>query len=45
MIGKDSTRLLFTVPKDLKEKLVKQAEEEHRSLSNLVVSILRDRHK
>ena len=45
MIGKDKTRLIFTVSKDVKERLIKQAKEEHRSLSNLVTTILRDRHK
>lgn len=30
----------FRIPTDLKEKLVKQADKENRTLSNLIISIL-----
>lgn len=45
MIGKDKTRLLFTVPKELKERLVKEAEASNRSLNNLIITVLINRDK
>lgn len=45
MIGKDKTRLLFTVPKELKERLVKEAEESNRTLNNLIMTLLLNRDK
>lgn len=41
-IGEDKTRIILTVPKDLKEILTEIAKEENRSLTNLIVTILKD---
>jgi hypothetical protein len=41
-IGEDKTRVILTVPKDLKEVLTEIAKEENRSLTNLIVTILKD---
>lgn len=41
-ISKDNTRTLITIPKDLKLKLEKIAEEQNRPFSNLVVTILKE---
>jgi len=41
-IGEDKTRIILTVPKDLKEVLTEIAKEENRSLTNLIVTILKD---
>ena len=40
--GEDKTRIILTVPKDLKEVLTEIAKEENRSLTNLIVTILKD---
>ena len=40
MIGKDSTKLIFTLPKTLYSQLKQEAEEQNRSMSNLIVVIL-----
>lgn len=39
-ISKDNTRVLVTMPKELREKLEKEAEKENRSLSNYIVTVL-----
>jgi hypothetical protein len=41
-IREDKTRVILTVPKDLKEVLTEIAKEENRSLTNLIVTILKD---
>lgn len=41
-IGEDKTRVIVTLPKELKETLSEIAKEENRSLTNLIVTILRD---
>lgn len=41
-IGEDKTRIILTVPKDLKEILMEIAKDENRSLTNLIVTILKD---
>ena len=45
MIGKDSTKFIFTLPKTLYEQLKKEAEEQNRSMSNLLVVIITDYFK
>ena len=40
MISKQNTRILITIPKELKEKLKVLSEKENRSLNNLVITIL-----
>lgn len=41
-IGEDKTRVIVTLPKELKETLSEIAKEENRSLTNLIVTILKD---
>ena len=45
MIGKDSTKLIFTLPKTLYSQLKQEAEEQNRSMANLIVVILSDYFK
>ena len=45
MIGKDSTKLIFTLPKTLYAQLKQEAEEQNRSMANLLVVILTDYFK
>ena len=45
MIGKDSTKLIFTLPKTLYSQLKQEAEEQNRSMANLIVVILTDYFK
>lgn len=45
MIGKDSTKLIFTLPKTLYSQLKEEAEEQNRSMANLIVVILTDYFK
>lgn len=40
MISDNNTRVMVTIPKELRETLQKIAKEENRSLSNLIVTIL-----
>ena len=40
MVGDEKTRLLLTIPKDLKEKLEEVAKSENRSLTNLIIHLL-----
>ena len=40
MISDKNTRVLITLPKDLKEQLEKRAKLENRSLNNLILTIL-----
>ena len=44
-IGKDSTKLIFTLPKTLYSQLKQEAEEQNRSMANLIVVILTDYFK
>lgn len=41
-IIEDKTRVIVTLPKELKETLSEIAKEENRSLTNLIVTILKD---
>jgi predicted HicB family RNase H-like nuclease len=41
-ISKDNTRTLITLPKDLKAKLERMAEQDERSFNNLVLKVLKD---
>lgn len=41
-IGEDKTRVIVTLPKELKLTLSEIAKEENRSLTNLIVTILKD---
>ena len=41
-ISEDNTRKLITLPKKLKEDLIKIADKENRNLNNLIVKILQD---
>lgn len=41
-IGEDKTRVIVTLPKELKATLSEIAKEENRSLTNLIVTILKD---
>lgn len=45
MIGKDKTRILLTLPLDLKDKMTKEAEAENRSLNNYILTMLLKRDK
>jgi len=42
MISKDKTKLIFVIPKELKEKIEKESEKQNRSMANLIVTILKD---
>lgn len=39
------TKILFTLPLELKEELLKEAEKENRSLNNYILTLLLKRHK
>jgi len=39
------TKILFTLPVDLKEELLKEAEKENRSLNNYILTLLLKRTK
>lgn len=41
-IAETNTRTLLTISKDLKKKLEKIAEEQNRSLNNLIITILKE---
>lgn len=41
-VSKDKTGVLVNMDKELKEKLVQMAKEQNRSLSNLIVTVLKD---
>ena len=41
-ISKDNTRMILTIPKDLKAKLELIATEQNRSFNNLVITILKE---
>ena len=45
MVGKDKTRILLTLPLDLKEQLTKEAKEVHRSLNNYILTLLLNKNK
>ena len=45
MVGKDSTKFIFTLPKKLYEQLKEEAEKQNRSMSNLLVVIITDYFK
>lgn len=41
----EKTKILFTMPADLKEELLKEAEKESRSLNNYILWVLLNRNK
>lgn len=41
-ISNESTRILITIPKDLKLKLEEKAKESNRSVSNYVVNLIKN---
>lgn len=41
----EKTKILFTMPVDLKEELLKEAEKESRSLNNYILWVLLNRNK
>lgn len=41
-ISKDNTRMMFTIPKDLKIKLEQIAKEQNRSVNNLILTIIKN---
>lgn len=41
-IANDKTRISLVIPKDLKEDLERIAKEENRTLSNFIVTVLKD---
>jgi predicted transcriptional regulator len=41
-ISKENVRVLITIEKDLKIKLEQQAEEQNRSFSNMIETVLKD---
>lgn len=40
-ISKDNTRMILTIPKDLKAELEKIAQEQNRSVNNLILTIIK----
>lgn len=41
-VGEDKIRILITVPKEMKKELEVLAEKETRTVSNLIVSVLKE---
>ena len=41
MVAENNTRVIITIPKELKEQLLHIADNENRSLSNLIVQVLK----
>ena len=41
MVAENNTRVIITIPKELKEQLLQIADNEGRSLSNLIVQVLK----
>lgn len=41
----DKTKILLTIPEDLKEELVKEADAVNRSLNNYILTVLLKREK
>ena len=41
-ISKDNTRMILTIPKDLKAKLELIATEQNRSFNNLIITVLKE---
>ena len=41
-ISKDNTRMILTIPKDLKAKLERIAQEQNRSVNNLILTIIKN---
>ncbi|MBP1919640.1 DNA-binding protein [Youngiibacter multivorans] len=39
-VGKDKTRILLTLPMDLKDELTKEAKRDNRSLNNYILNLL-----
>jgi len=39
-VGKDKTRILLTLPQDLKEELTTEAKGDNRSLNNYILNLL-----
>ena len=40
-ISKDNTRMILTIPKDLKAELERIAQEQNRSVNNLILTIIK----
>lgn len=41
-ISKDNTRMILTIPKDLKAELERIAQEQNRSVNNLILTIIKN---
>lgn len=41
-ISKDNTRIILTIPKDLKAELERIAQEQNRSVNNLILTIIKN---
>lgn len=41
-ISKDNTRMILTIPKDLKAELERIAKEQNRSVNNLILTIIKN---
>ena len=41
-ISKDNTRMILTIPKELKVKLERIAQEQNRSVNNLILTIIKN---
>ena len=41
-ISKDNTRMILTIPKELKAELEKIAQEQNRSVNNLILTIIKN---
>jgi len=39
-VGRDKTRILLTLPQDLKEELTDEARDDNRSLNNYILNLL-----
>ena len=44
-ISKDNTRMILTIPKDLKAELERIAQEQNRSVNNLILTIIKKLYK
>ena len=44
-MSEDKDRIVIVVPKELKKELEKEAEEQNRSLSNYIMTLLQQRKK
>lgn len=41
-ISKDNTRMILTIPKELKSELERIAQEQNRSVNNLILTIIKN---